>query len=114
MYPSGRWEGFWAHRDGFRGPMSPLALRFADGAVSGEGADMVGPFTFGGEYDAATGEVQMVKQYLGRHRVLYVGRSDGEGCIQGTWHIGSLGSGSFLLRPVLPRPTGNEPIQEIG
>lgn len=114
MYPSGRWEGFWMHRAVGRGPMSPLTLRFDGGAVSGEGRDMVGPFTFAGEYDEASGVVRMIKQYVGRHRVLYVGQSDGEGCIQGTWSIGRLDSGSFLLRPVLPRPTGDEPISVIG
>lgn len=114
MYPSGRWEGFWEYSNGVRGPMSPLTLRFAGGAVSGEGLDAVGAFTFDGDYDEATGEVRMVKRYVGRHRVLYVGRSDGEGCIQGTWSIGPISGGSFRLRPVLPRLTGHEPIQEIG
>lgn len=113
MYPSGRWEGFWEYRDGVRGPMSTLTLRFGGGAVGGEGVDMVAPFTFDGEYDEATGEVRMVKRYVGRHRVLYVGRPDGEGCIQGTWTIGPLCSGSFRLRPVLPRPAPDEPIAEI-
>jgi hypothetical protein len=94
--------------------MTPFALRFAAGRVTGEGRDVVGPFTFSGEYDEATGEVRMVKQYLGRHRVLYVGRPDGEGCVQGTWSIGAHDTGSFLLRPVVPKPTGEEPIQEIG
>ena len=30
----------------------------------------------------------MVKLFLGRHRVLYRGRYDGEGTIHGTWSIG--------------------------
>ncbi len=55
----------------------------------------------------------MMKQYIGKHRVLYQGRSDGEGCIQGTWRIGST-SGGFLLRPAGPRPRGDEPVQEMG
>jgi hypothetical protein len=56
----------------------------------------------------------MVKQYLGKHRVLYVGDSDGEGSIQGTWSIGDAWTGTFLLRPRLAKPTGDEPVQEIG
>ncbi len=113
MYPSGLWEGFWQQR-GRRGPMEALTLRFAAGRVSGGGTDRVGPFTFAGEYDTATGAVRMAKQYVGKHAVLYVGRPDGEGSIEGTWYIADLDSGSFLLRPVLAKPTGDEPIHEIG
>ncbi len=114
MYPSGRWDGFWVHPVVGRGPMSPLTLRFAAGRVSGEGRDAVGPFTFDGEYDETTGAVRLVKQYLGKHAVLYVGHPDGEGSIAGTWSIGRFGSGPFLLRPALRKPTGAEPIQDIG
>ena len=71
-------------------------------------------FTFSGTYDLTTGEVRMVKQYVGKHMVLYVGQPDGEGSIAGTWSIGHLDSGSFLLRPVIQKPSGDEPIQEIG
>ncbi len=113
VYPSGRWDGFWMHKLVGRGPMTPLTLRFAMGRVSGEGRDMVGAFTFAGEYDETTGAVRMVKQYLGKHQVLYVGQPDGEGSIQGTWSIGRLDSGPFLLRPAVPKPTGNEPIEEM-
>jgi hypothetical protein len=94
--------------------MRAFALRFADGKVSGEGRDMVGRFTFTGEYDETTGTVRMVKQYLGKHRVLYVGQPDGEGSIQGTWSTGPDNSGSFLLRPVIQKPIRDEPIPEFG
>ena len=114
MYPSGRWDGFWVQRLWGRQAMTPFFLRFADGKVSGEGRDMVGRFTFSGTYDLTTGEVRMVKQYVGKHMVLYVGQPDGEGSIAGTWSIGHLDSGSFLLRPVIQKPSGDEPIQEIG
>lgn len=113
MYPSGKWDGFWFQETWGRQAMTPFSLRFADGRVTGEGRDMVGPFTFSGEYDETTGEVRMVKQYLGKHRVLYLGRPDGEGSIQGTWSIGRHATGPFLLRPALVRPSGDEPIQEI-
>ena len=54
-----------------------------------------------------------MKQYIGKHRVLYVGQPDGEGSIQGTWSIGKADTGPFLLRPALAKPTGEEPIAEI-
>ena len=117
MYPSGRWEGFWV-QDGFgRQPMRAFELHFANGSISGGGIDVVGRFTFSGAYDVQTGRVLMVKQYLGKHAVQYTGNPDGEGSIQGTWVIDLRGTrltGSFLLRPVLRRPTGDEPIQEVG
>ncbi|MEZ6149344.1 MAG: hypothetical protein R3C09_04410 [Pirellulaceae bacterium] len=33
------------------------------------------------------GTVEFVKQYTGRHTVLYVGQYDGEGTFYGTWDI---------------------------
>ena len=55
----------------------------------------------------------MVKQYLGRHRVLYRGRYDGEGTIYGTWSIGENCKGPFALSPVRASPSGDSPIQDI-
>lgn len=118
MYPSGRWEGFWVQEGYGRQPMRAFHLRFSpDGAVTGGGTDVVGPFTFSGAHDLQTGRVLLVKQYLGKHAVQYAGDPDGEGSIQGTWvitHRGVRLTGSFLLRPVVARPTGQEPIQDIG
>jgi hypothetical protein len=117
MYPSGRWEGFWVQEHYGRQPMREFELRFADGNVTGNGKDIVGRFTFTGAYDVNDGRVLMVKQYIGKHAVRYAGEPDGEGSIQGTWEITFLGvnsTGTFLLRPVVKRPTGDEPISEIG
>jgi hypothetical protein len=114
VYPSGTWEGFWYQEAFGRQPMTAFTLRFGKGLITGEGRDLVGRFTYAGEYDEATGEVRMVKQYVGRHQVVYVGRPDGEGCIAGTWSIPEDSKGPFLLRPALRRPRGDEPIQEIG
>jgi hypothetical protein len=114
MYPSGRWEGFWVQEMWGRQAMTPFYLNFASGRVTGEGKDMVGRFTFSGTYDETTGELRLVKQYIRKHQVLYVGRPDGEGSIQGTWSLGPGQTGPFLLRPALAKPTGEEPIQEIG
>jgi hypothetical protein len=116
MYPSGRWEGFWVQEHYGRQSMQAFELHFADGNITGGGKDIIGRFTFSGAYDARTGRVLMVKQYVGRHAVRYTGEPDGEGSIQGTWEITSAwgrNTGTFLLRPVLRRPTGDEPIQEI-
>jgi hypothetical protein len=114
MYPSGRWDGFWVQEYYGRQAMTPFTLKFAEGRVTGQGKDMVGRFTFSGLYDEATGTVRMVKQYIGKHQVLYVGQPDGEGSIQGTWSIGEYCKGPFLLRPMMQKPRGDEPIQEIG
>lgn len=113
MYPTGRWEGFWYQQHFGRQSMTEFTLRFRHGEVSGEGRDVIGPFLFSGEYDESSGRVRIVKQYIGRHQVLYVGHPDGEGCIQGTWSIGADWTGPFLMRPVVGRPTGEEPIHDI-
>lgn len=114
MYPSGRWDGFWVQAQFGRQAMTPFFLHFAGGMITGEGRDVIGRFTFSGTYDTTTGAVRLVKQYVDRHRVLYVGQPDGEGCISGTWSIGADWTGPFSLRPVIGKPTGDEPIEEIG
>jgi hypothetical protein len=118
MFPSGVWEGFW-EQDGYgRQPMEQFELHFRpDGTVRGHGRDMVGRFTFAGQFDPGSGRVEMVKQYHGAHQVHYDGRPDGEGCILGTWTIDLPGfhdRGAFALKPALPKPTGDEPIRRIG
>jgi hypothetical protein len=117
MYPSGRWEGFWVQEHYGRQSMREFELRFsADGNVTGNGKDVVGRFTFSGAYDARTGQVLLVKQYIGKHAVRYTGEPDGEGSIQGMWEITYLGvraTGTFLLRPVVDKPTADEPIYAI-
>jgi hypothetical protein len=107
-YPSGTWRGFELHFD-------------AAGKATGRGIDVVGPFTFAGTADPATGAVTLTKQYLGKHRVHYEGKPDGEGCIYGTWSIGFTHAGTryddrgnFLMKPELAPPTGDEPIVRIG
>ena len=112
MYPSGVWRGYWEQPVFGRQPMNDFLLRFADGVVEGEGRDIVGRFTFRGTYDDQ-GNVVLVKQYIGRHRVLYRGRYDGEGAIHGTWSIGEAWSGPFALSPVRPSPGPDSPIQDI-
>ena len=112
MYPSGLWRGYWEQRAFGRQPMNDFMLRFAGGEVQGEGRDIVGRFTVSGSYDER-GNVVLLKQYLGKHRVLYRGVYDGEGTIFGTWSIGEFWSGPFALCPVRSLPTHDAPIQDI-
>jgi hypothetical protein len=116
MYPSGSWAGFWEQAGWGRQRMTAFELHFADGRVTGRGTDVVGPFTIAGEYETTTGKVAWVKQYVGKHRVLYAGLPDGEGSILGTWtvdHYGVKNTGPFLLKPHISPPGGNDPIREI-
>jgi hypothetical protein len=112
MYPSGTWRGYWEQTGWGRQPMRDFVLRFADGRITGGGRDVIGPFTITGEYDAQ-GAIVLVKQYVGRHRVLYRGRYDGEGTIFGEWFIPPLQSGTFALSPVQAAPSPDAPIEEI-
>jgi hypothetical protein len=92
--------------------MGPLVLRFHGGVIEGEGRDIVGPFTFEGEYDPH-GAIRMVKQYLGRHQVIYQGTYDGEGTIFGQWRIPPFWSGTFALSPVVGKALADAPIEEL-
>jgi hypothetical protein len=109
MYPSGNWRGWWQQPEYGRQPMEEFELRFTDGAISGWGRDVIGPFDFKGTCDEQ-GAVRMVKQYLGRHQVLYEGTYDGEGTIAGSWSIPPSWSGPFAISPVVERPAADEPI----
>jgi hypothetical protein len=112
MYPSGVWRGWWEQEYWGRQPMGPLVLRFRDGEIEGEGRDVIGPFTFTGRYDDH-GAIRMVKQYLGRHQVLYRGTYDGEGTIFGEWSIPPFSSGAFALSPVVGKPPVDAPIESL-
>lgn len=97
MFPSGPWRGFYEQPGAGRQWMEPLTLRFTEGRVSGDGSDVVGDFTFAGQYEGGT--VQLVKRYRGRHLVHYAGKIDGEGLIVGQWNIGEWSHGPFVLMP---------------
>jgi hypothetical protein len=92
--------------------MDEFALGFARGQVTGDGIDIIGRFTVTGRY-AANGDVRLVKQYVGKHAVVYEGRHDGEGTILGVWSISPFWSGPFALRPVAPKADPAAPIQRI-
>jgi hypothetical protein len=114
MYPSGAWRGHWDQEPFGRQPMGSLVLRFHDGRIEGEGRDIIGPFTFTGEYDMH-GAVRMVKHYHGRrsHQVFYHGTYDGEGTIFGQWRIPPDWTGSFALSPVLGKSMTDVPIEDL-
>jgi hypothetical protein len=97
-----RCEGWWEQDMYGRQPMQELRLEFQDGAVSGSGTDIVGPFTLEGVL--ANGKVDITKQYIGRHRLKYIGDFDGEGTMQGTWMIGGVSGGRWAIR-IVPQPS---------
>ena len=96
MASTTHWQGYWEQKLWGRQVMHNVVLRFNHGAIRGEGVDCVGRFTFDGTHDAH-GFVVMVKQYLGKHQVLYRGQFDGEGTIFGRWSIWPFDSGEFVL-----------------
>jgi hypothetical protein len=87
--------------------MRGLWLHFSQGIVTGGGSDVVGDFAFAGAYDLKTGQVRMVKQYVGQHAVLYEGRNDDDGLwLWGTWTL-ALQRGGFHMWPKgVEDPTG--------
>ncbi len=100
MFPSGRWRGFWEAPGWGRQWMEPLELHFANGQIHGGGADCVGRFTVVGSY-THDGVVRLLKQYIGKHSVLYEGRVEGEGAVVGQWFIERLWTGPFALMPIV-------------
>jgi hypothetical protein len=66
--------------------MHDLQLEFSASAIVGSGHDMIAPFRLSGRL-RADGTVEIVKQYVDRHTVFYVGQYDGEGTFHGTWDI---------------------------
>jgi hypothetical protein len=100
-FPSGPWVGFWIQKPVLgRQWMQNLWLRFVDGKVTGGGSDCIGAFVFDGHYDLKTGNCDLVKTYLGAHKVLYQGRNENDGLwLWGTWNIRHNDRGGFHLWP---------------
>jgi hypothetical protein len=103
LFPSGPWTGFYNYHPGDRHRME-LALTFANGVMSGDGADDVGRFLIKGRYDAASRECYWTKSYVGAHDVFYRGFREGKG-IWGTWEITIQDHGGFHI---WPRGAGGE------
>ena len=102
--------GWWEQNGLGRQPMRDLVVDFTHGVLSGEGTDIVGDFTLQGKLENE-GQVRIVKQYIGRHQVIYIGQYDGEGTFFGTWLIGAIG-GKWSIKIVVNRKA-SEDIEEI-
>ena len=80
-------RGWWEQRSFGRQSMASLQIHFQEKRLTESGIDIVGPFELDGTLHDS-GQVVIVKQYLGRHNVLYVGTYDGEGTFSGHWQVG--------------------------
>lgn len=96
-FPTGEWSGYFMEGRPERGWMH-LYLSFDDGRITGEGTDYVGPWHIRGTYDELSGVCNWVKQYLGRHQVIYTGLNEGDGIV-GQWTIGNYLDGTFHVWP---------------
>ena len=98
-FGSGPWTGYWAQcaSGGITLGWMDLHLRFAAGALTGTGRDLLGLFSLRGRYDTASGACFIRKRYTS-HEVFYRGFSDGRG-IRGRWEIPPQLSGPFSIWP---------------
>ena len=98
-FPTGPWEGYFL-QPGLPGRHGmELILSFRQGAMRGEGRDVVGDFLIKGTYDCESGKCWWSKRYIGRHDVAYLGYAEGRG-IWGTWEITSSFKGGFHIWPL--------------
>jgi len=110
-FPSGPWEGYFLEPRLSNRFRMELSLEFADGRMTGDGLDYVGPFVIHGRYDTNDGKCTWVKQYLGQHAVYYEGYNEGRG-IWGTWEIRQIGRGGFHIWPEGMSGTSSEKAAE--
>jgi len=99
-FPSGPWIGF------FDQPMAPagrhkteLQLRFQDGKMTGDGVDWVGPYKVLGCYRLEDGRCEWLKEYIGKHTVVYAGYNEEGMGIYGGWMLTATMRGSFRIWP---------------
>ncbi len=88
--------GWWEQNGMGRQAMAGLTVEFCEGVIRGSGLDVVGQFTMSGAMELG-GSVRIIKQYIGRHHVVYIGNYDGEGTLSGTWLIDRL-AGSWSIK----------------
>ena len=89
-------SGWWEQQGYGRQPMRDLRLTFSNGNLSASGSDIVGQFEFSGSL--FEGEIYLLKQYLGKHRIEYHGVSLGEGLYAGDWSSFGYPGGRWLIR----------------
>ncbi len=97
LFPSGPWVGFYNYSRSNEKHRMDLDLSFANGNMTGTGADDVGRFLIKGRYDSGAKECYWTKSYVGAHDVFYRGFREGKG-IWGVWEL-SLGRGGFHIWP---------------
>jgi hypothetical protein len=78
--------------------MMDLILEFKNDRMTGEGADRIGSFVISGQYSEENGDCSWVKQYVGRHSVVYQGYREGKG-IWGNWTLTTT-RGGFQIWPL--------------
>jgi hypothetical protein len=112
-FPSGPWVGFFLQNYHPAGKHTmELRLTFANGAMTGEGRDWVGPFHVTGRYTLDDGKCHWHKRYVGKHDVFYQGYNEGKG-IWGTWEIGKRARGGFHIWPeAMGDPTNDHLVAE--
>ncbi len=103
--------GWWQQEGYGRQPMHQLQIEFRQSKIEGCGVDMIAPFTLSGSL-RSDGAVEIVKQYTGRHTVLYAGQYDGEGTFHGTWDIDGH-RGQWSIKVVAPEQPDEEHFDEI-
>lgn len=79
-----------------------------NGKVFGEGDDDIGAYTFAGQYQIqeGRGEIEMNKQYVGKHSIQYKGKivlKEVTGVIDGHWEIEETRD-QFSIHLTLPQP----------
>ena len=105
--------GWWQQEGYGRQPMHQLQIAFQGSHIEGSGVDLIAPFTLTGNL-RSDGAVEIVKQYSGRHTVLYVGQYDGEGTLYGDWDIdGYRGLWSIKLLQLDPVDADREEYDEV-
>ncbi|CAF3896253.1 unnamed protein product [Rotaria sp. Silwood1] len=87
-------------------PMEFEFFGLEQGRVFGQGDDDIGAFTLAGQYNLKDdcGDINMNKQYVGKHSVIYRGNISFKGItcmIEGQWAIGDMHD-SFFIRLTLP------------
>ncbi|CAF4494940.1 unnamed protein product [Rotaria sp. Silwood2] len=93
------------HQFGQEFPMEFEFFGLEQGRVFGQGDDDVGAFTLAGQYNLKDdcGDINMNKQYVGKHSVIYRGNISFKGItcvIEGQWAIGDMHD-SFFIRLTL-------------
>ena len=87
-----------------------LSLTFANGSITGDGTDDIGPFLIRGAFDSVSREAGWTKAYVGMHSVRYRGLYDGRS-ICGDWKL-ALSSGGFWIWPSTLGERAAESIEE--